>query len=125
MWVAPPADRCKTGRGVPLLARMPRLSGQGKVLPSERRRMIAERLVQRGSVSVAALEQEFGISPMTARRDLDELERQGIARRTHGGAILPGASAHEDSFVQRLEVAAEDKERLADRTWNSGSRRRT
>ena len=26
---------------------------------------------------------------MTARRDLQELERQGIARRTHGGAVLP------------------------------------
>lgn len=89
------------------------MSGMGKVLPSERRRMIAERLVQRGSVSVSALEAEFGISPMTARRDLDELERQGVARRTHGGAILPGASAHEDSFIQRLEVGAEDKERLA------------
>lgn len=75
--------------------------------------MIAERLVARGSVSVSALEAEFGISPMTARRDLDELERQGLARRTHGGAVLPGQSSHEDSFFQRLEVSTEDKERLA------------
>lgn len=87
---------------------------RGSILPDERRRMIAQRLRQRGSVSVAGLEAEFQISPMTARRDLDELERRGVARRTHGGAVLPGLSSHEDSFLQRLEVAVEAKERLAE-----------
>jgi DeoR/GlpR family transcriptional regulator of sugar metabolism len=84
------------------------------MLPDERRRLIAERLRQHGSVSVSGLEAEFNISPMTARRDLDELERRGVARRTHGGAVLPGLSSHEDSFLQRLEVAVEAKERLAE-----------
>jgi len=86
----------------------------GALLPGERRRLIEERLREQGSVSVAALEAEFGISPMTARRDLVELEKQGVARRTHGGAILPGLSSHEDSFFKRLEVAVEEKERLAE-----------
>ena len=86
----------------------------GGLLPGERRRLIEERLREQGSVSVAALEAEFAISPMTARRDLVELERQGVARRTHGGAILPGLSSHEDSFFKRLEVAVEEKERLAE-----------
>jgi DeoR/GlpR family transcriptional regulator of sugar metabolism len=85
-------------------------------LPAERRRLIAERLRQQGSVSVSGLEAEFRISPMTARRDLDELERRGVARRTHGGAVLPGLSSHEDSFLQRLEVAVDAKERLAEET---------
>jgi DeoR/GlpR family transcriptional regulator of sugar metabolism len=89
------------------------MASTGSMLPDERRRLIAERLLKRGSVSVSALEAEFEISPMTVRRDLDELERQGIARRTHGGAVLPGLSRHEDSFVHRLEVAADAKERLA------------
>src|SRR3954466_9523429 len=84
------------------------------ILPDERRRMIAQRLRRHGSVSVSGLEAEFGISPMTARRDLDELERRGVARRTHGGAVLPGLSGHEDSFQQRLEVEVEAKERLAE-----------
>jgi DeoR/GlpR family transcriptional regulator of sugar metabolism len=84
------------------------------MLPDERRRLIAVRLRQHGSVSVSSLEAEFDISPMTARRDLDELERRGVARRTHGGAMLPGLSGHEDSFLQRLEVAVEAKERLAE-----------
>src|SRR3954467_1783340 len=83
------------------------------ILPDERRRMIALLLRQHGSVAVSALEAEFSISPMTARRDLDELERRGLARRTHGGAVLPGLSSHEDSFLQRLEVEVDAKERLA------------
>ena len=89
------------------------MSGSGTLLADERRRLIAERLIERGSVSVAAIEAEFGVSPMTARRDLHELERQGIARRTHGGAVLPGLSSHEDSFFQRLDIATAQKERLA------------
>src|SRR5215218_10558274 len=84
------------------------------ILPDERRRMISQLLRQYGSVSVSALESEFGISPMTARRDLDELERRGVARRTHGGAVLPGLSGHEDSFQQRLEAFVDAKERLAE-----------
>jgi DeoR/GlpR family transcriptional regulator of sugar metabolism len=86
---------------------------RGSILPDERRRMIAQQLRQHGSVSVSGLEADFGISPMTARRDLDELERRGVARRTHGGAVMPGLSSHEDSFLQRLEVEVEAKERLA------------
>jgi DeoR/GlpR family transcriptional regulator of sugar metabolism len=88
--------------------------GRNAMLADERRRLIAQRLRQHGSVSVAGLEAEFDVSAMTARRDLDELERRGIARRTHGGAVLPGLSGHEDSFLQRLEVAVEAKERLAE-----------
>lgn len=90
------------------------MASSGSMLPDERRRLIVERLLKRGSVSVSALEAELGISPMTVRRDLDELERQGVARRTHGGAVLPGLSSHEDSFVHRLEVATDAKERLAE-----------
>jgi DeoR/GlpR family transcriptional regulator of sugar metabolism len=82
-------------------------------LPDERRRLIAEELKRNGSVSVAALGERFGISLMTARRDLSELERRGIARRTHGGAVLPGPSSEEDSFTQRLEAQVAEKERLA------------
>lgn len=50
---------------------------------------------------------------MTARRDLHELERRGLARRTHGGAVLPTLAAHEDSFERRLKVDIEAKQLLA------------
>ncbi|MDQ3855237.1 MAG: DeoR/GlpR family DNA-binding transcription regulator [Chloroflexota bacterium] len=83
------------------------------LVPEERRRRIAEVIRERGSVTVSALETEFGVSPMTARRDLAVLEHEGRVRRTHGGAVLPGFAGHEDSFQRRLEEAVEAKQRLA------------
>jgi DeoR/GlpR family transcriptional regulator of sugar metabolism len=90
-----------------------RSSGR-KVLAETRRREITEALRSNGAVTVAELESRFGVSPMTARRDLDELERRGLVRRTHGGAVLPTTSAHEDSFARRMKVETEAKRRLAE-----------
>ena len=84
------------------------------MLAETRRREIAESLRSNGAVTVAELEARFGVSPMTARRDLDELERRGLVRRTHGGAVLPTTSAHEDSFARRMKVETEAKLRLAE-----------
>jgi DeoR family transcriptional regulator of aga operon len=84
-----------------------------QLVPEERRRLILELLRERRSISVGAVEQQFGVSPMTARRDLAILVREGHARRTHGGAVLPDLAGHEDSFRHRLELEVADKERLA------------
>ena len=84
------------------------------MLAETRRREIAERMRTTGAVTVAEVEECFGVSPMTARRDLAELERRGVVRRTHGGAVLPTISAHEDSFARRLDVDADEKARLAE-----------
>src|SRR3954447_7244839 len=91
-------------------------SGQteGRTIAHVRRQEIADMLRADGSVTVAQMEERFGVSSMTARRDLAELERQGLARRTHGGAVMPGVSAHEDSFAQRLDVDADAKAALAE-----------
>ena len=91
----------------------PLRNGKRTVVPAERRRLIVEMLRERGSVSVAAVEDHFSVSPMTARRDLALLAESGYARRTHGGAVLPELAAHEDSFQSRLEQDVEAKVRLA------------
>lgn len=62
-----------------------------------------------GSVSVADVEERFAVSSMTARRDLAELERRGLARRTHGGAVLPAITSHEDSFKSRMHRSSAAK----------------
>jgi DeoR/GlpR family transcriptional regulator of sugar metabolism len=90
----------------------PNTSEPRALLADARRAAIVERLRTTGSVSVAELEEQFGVSSMTARRDLAGLERQGLVRRTHGGAVMPSISAHEDSFASRLAVAAEAKRAL-------------
>jgi DeoR/GlpR family transcriptional regulator of sugar metabolism len=85
---------------------------KGALVPARRRELIAVRLRSQGSVSVGELEEEFGISAMTARRDLHILEREGRARRTHGGAIAPRPAGVEDSFESRLRQSHASKERL-------------
>jgi DeoR/GlpR family transcriptional regulator of sugar metabolism len=85
-------------------------------IPERRQQRIVELIRESGGVTVAGLEEEeeeLGVSPATARRDLAVLERQGKLRRTHGGALVPALAQHEDSFQQRLGEVVEAKERLA------------
>jgi DeoR/GlpR family transcriptional regulator of sugar metabolism len=95
---------------------MPSLDHNGSaraIVPAHRREWIASRLMADGSITVQEVEAEFGVSPMTARRDLGILEREGRAHRTHGGAVAPTLARHEDSFAARLEQASGAKLRLA------------
>src|ERR671917_2397004 len=78
-------------------------------LPERRQQRIAMLVRETGGVTIAELEEELGISAATARRDLAVLERHGKVKRTHGGAIPPGLTQHEDSFQQRLGEAVEQK----------------
>lgn len=84
------------------------------MIAEARREQIRELLMATGEVTIGQLQARFGVSPMTARRDLVVLEAQGSARRTHGGAVLPSIHAPENSFAQRVEVAADAKVRLAE-----------
>lgn len=55
----------------------------------ERHQRIMSALSRTGTVTVAQITEELGVSAMTVRRDLQTLEEQGFLMRTHGGAILP------------------------------------
>ncbi|QPF71492.1 DeoR family transcriptional regulator [Roseateles sp. DAIF2] len=64
---------------------------------SQRREQILQLLVQQGSVQVAELVAQLGVSSVTIRSDLATLESQGLATRNHGGAVLtrtPPAEHH-------------------------------
>ncbi len=70
-----------------------------------------------GSVSVEALSKELDVSLVTVRRDLDALERQGLLRRTHGGAVSIEPLFYEPfrndrSFQAQVERFAEEKRRI-------------
>src|SRR3954447_10917419 len=83
-------------------------------LSEERRSIVAEWLQSEGAVKITDLQSRFGVSPMTARRDLAILADRGLARRTHGGAVIPSIAAPENSFRHRLGDAPEAKARLAE-----------
>ena len=53
----------------------------------ERKRFIMDKLSQTQQVEVLDIIDAFQVSAITARRDLDQLEKEGLLVRTHGGAI--------------------------------------
>lgn len=63
------------------------------MLAVQRRNAALELLGRHDAVSVEALASTLGVSFSTVRRDLQDLEREGIVRRIHGGAVLtrPGS----------------------------------
>jgi DeoR family fructose operon transcriptional repressor len=58
------------------------------MLGFERRAEIANLLEQAGKVDIESLTRRFEVCKETIRRDLREMERDGIIKRTHGGALL-------------------------------------
>ena len=54
----------------------------------ERRQQLSEVLARRGFADLSALAADLGVSESTVRRDLTQLEEEGVARRTHGGAVF-------------------------------------
>lgn len=61
------------------------------MLVAERRAHILEMAERAGVVRIAELVVRFGISRMTARRDLDALVDEGLLESTRGGALAPRA----------------------------------
>jgi DeoR/GlpR family transcriptional regulator of sugar metabolism len=79
------------------------------VLPSQRRQAVLRRLTAVGEVGFAELAEEFGVSEMTIRRDVETLEGEGLARRVRGGAISVTSRSYEPPFGVRATTAAEAK----------------
>lgn len=84
------------------------------MLATQRRDEIAARIQTDGRVLVAEVARELGITAETVRRDLDALERAGVARRVHGGAVAAGrASLVETALAERESANTAGKQRIA------------
>ena len=81
---------------------------------AERRELVRQRVQLSGSASVAELSREFGVSAVTMRRDLDELQRRGVLTRIHGGAVRTETN-DEGSFSYRLHDSVDAKRDIAAR----------
>ncbi|MGY1806389.1 DeoR/GlpR family DNA-binding transcription regulator [Blastococcus sp. SYSU D00669] len=82
--------------------------------PEERQHAIAALVAERGRVQVAAVAEEFGVTTETVRRDLAVLERAGMLRRVHGGAVPAGALALvETGLGERHGTRTEQKRKIA------------
>jgi DeoR/GlpR family transcriptional regulator of sugar metabolism len=83
---------------------------------SERRARILEHIRQVGGVSLAELAREHDVSAITVHRDLEQLSRQGLVHRFHGGAraIHPAeATRPETAWDRRLRQAGAAKDAIA------------
>ncbi len=83
------------------------------MLAAERQKKIAELLREAGTVYVSELSQRFDVSEETIRRDLDRLEREGVAHRIHGGAISFEHSRIEPSYKAKFRINIDQKQKIA------------
>lgn len=80
---------------------------------AQRREAIAEIVLAHDFASARELATRFAVSLMTVHRDLDELERRGVLRKTRGGATPQPSSLFESNVRYRLATAPAEKEALA------------
>ena len=66
-----------------------------------------------GRVDVATLADTLRVTAETIRRDLTTLERAGVLRRVHGGAIPVERIGFEPALATRDSVLIDEKERIA------------
>ena len=85
------------------------------MLAIERRREIIARLTSDGKVIVTELAKDFGVTEETIRRDLEKLDKEGLASKTYGGAISKNASALDLPYNVRESVNVDEKQRIADK----------
>ena len=72
-----------------------------KMFAIERQDEILAYIKEKKSASVNELAKELYVSPATIRRDLNAMEKAGLIKRSHGGAILTGSTADESSILMR------------------------
>ena len=78
----------------------------------KRQNKIVELVLENGQVEIPHICEMFGVSEMTARRDLNELDRKGLLRRVHGGAIANLGRSYEPSFQIRAVKNQEAKKAI-------------
>ena len=92
---------------------MPEEVESGSLTSDERRERIIEVLRQQDEVAVVELSQRLGVSEVTTRKDLQQLEEQGYLTRVRGGAVVSGRGQLELRFAARQQVNLDEKRRIA------------
>jgi len=82
------------------------------VFAEERHQEIVRRAREHGRADVATLAAELDVTPETVRRDLTALERAGLLRRVHGGAVAIERFGVEPAIAARETVLTAEKARI-------------
>ncbi|MBO4353428.1 MAG: DeoR/GlpR transcriptional regulator [Clostridia bacterium] len=81
----------------------------------ERRNAILAALSAEGKVVVSELSQNFGVTEETIRRDIDKLEKEGLATKTYGGAVSNVSPSTDLPYNIRKRVNVEQKQLVAEK----------
>ncbi len=84
------------------------------MLALERRNLILEKLQDEKRVVVSELSQQFGVSEETIRRDLEKLEKEGLATKSYGGAVLNESTSIDMPFNVRKKANTAGKQKVAE-----------
>lgn len=79
------------------------------MLADERHQKIIDVVATEGKITVGDICRLYDVSEMTARRDLRILDRQGLLRRVHGGAVSSLGRSYEPPYNLRITKAREAK----------------
>ncbi len=85
------------------------------MLPLERQNQIIEILKSRRAATVDELCRALYSSGATVRRDLNLLEKDGLLKRTHGGAVLLEEGSHDTPMMLRENENISSKQLIAKR----------
>lgn len=81
--------------------------------PNPRQAELLDEVLQRGSVSVEALAERFGVTLQTVRRDVKLLAEAGLLMRFHGGVRVPRSTTENIAYRQRQQIHQEAKRAIA------------
>lgn len=81
--------------------------------PNPRQLELLEQVRARGSVSVEALAELFGVTLQTVRRDVKLLSDAGLVARFHGGVRVPSSTTENIAYRQRQLLNETAKQRIA------------
>ena len=81
--------------------------------PNPRQSDLLDEVRARGSVSVEALADKFGVTLQTVRRDVKLLADEGLLARFHGGVRVPSSTTENIAYRQRQQLNEQAKQRIA------------
>ena len=84
------------------------------MLALERRNLILEKLQEEKKVVVNELSQLYNVSEETIRRDLDKLDRDGLATKSYGGAVINENTNIDMPFNIRKKRNVSGKQKIAE-----------
>ncbi|MBT9500644.1 MAG: DeoR/GlpR transcriptional regulator [Burkholderiaceae bacterium] len=83
------------------------------MIPNPRQNDLLQEVRARGSVSVEALADKFGVTLQTVRRDVQRMAEAGLVARFHGGVRVPSSTTENIAYRQRQALQADGKARIA------------